>query len=329
MELELLNRESLDKLIGFRKSETKLGEQLLIVNSFTVEDLKASVAKFVLIGISEDIGPRANLGKAGAAAAWDAFLPKFVNMQSNRYLNGNECVVLGKLSLNQLCQTEQLDDLRTATEAMDDLVTKALLIIYKAGKIPIIIGGGHNNSYNNIKALALANQEKAINCINLDPHADFRALEGRHSGNGFSYAHTEGYLKKYAIVGLHEGYNSESMLTELDRKGIDYSTFETIFIREEVTFKTAINNALMIVNQSLYGIEIDLDTVENVASSAQTPSGISVTDARRFAHTAANSSNAAYLHLCEAAPSLSQQPDQIGKLLAYLATDFIKSRKTL
>jgi formiminoglutamase len=329
MELELLNRESLDKLIGFRKSETKLGEQLLIVNSFTVEDLKASVAKFVLIGISEDIGPRANLGKAGAAAAWDAFLPKFVNMQSNRYLNGNECVVLGKLSLNQLCQTEQLDDLRTATEAMDDVVTKALLIIYKAGKIPIIIGGGHNNSYNNIKALALANQEKAINCINLDPHADFRALEGRHSGNGFSYAHTEGYLKKYAIVGLHEGYNSESMLTELDRKGIDYSTFETIFIREEVTFKTAINNALMIVNQSLYGIEIDLDTVENVASSAQTPSGISVTDARRFAHTAANSSNAAYLHLCEAAPSLSQQPDQIGKLLAYLATDFIKSRKTL
>ncbi|MDB9775239.1 arginase family protein [Vicingaceae bacterium] len=328
MELELLNRESLDKLIGFRKSETKLGEQLLIVNSFTVEDLKASVAKFVLIGISEDIGPRANLGKAGAAAAWDAFLAKFVNMQSNRYLNGNECVVLGKLSLNQLCQTEQLDDLRTATEAMDDVVTKALFTIYKAGKIPIIIGGGHNNSYNNIKALALANQEKAINCINLDPHADFRALEGRHSGNGFSYAHAEGYLKKYAIVGLHEGYNSESMLTELDRKGINYSTFEAIFIREEITFKTAINNALMIVNQSLYGIEIDLDAVENVASSAQTPSGISVIDARKFTHTAANSSNAAYLHLCEAAPSLSQQPDQIGKLLAYLATDFIKSRKT-
>ncbi len=328
MELELLSRESLDKLIGIRKGETKLGEQLLTVNSFTVEELKAFDAKFVLIGISEDIGPRANLGKAGAASAMDAFLPKFVNMQSNRYLNGNECIVLGKLSLNQLCQTEHLDDLRAATEAMDDVVTKALLIIYKAGKIPIIIGGGHNNSYNNIKALALANPEKAINCINLDPHADFRALEGRHSGNGFSYAHAEGYLKKYAIVGLHEGYNSESMLRELDQKGIDYSTFESIFIREEITFKTAINNALRIVNQSLYGIEIDLDAVENVASSAQTPSGISVTDARKFAHTAANSSNAAYLHLCEASPSLSQQPDQIGKLLAYLATDFIKSRKT-
>lgn len=327
MELELLSRESLNQLIGFRKGEIKLGEQLQTISSLTIEELKASNAKFVLLGISEDIGPRANLGKAGAASAWDAFLPKFVNMQSNRYLNGNECIVLGKLSLNELCKTEQLDDLRAATAAVDIVVTKTLSIIYEAGKIPIIIGGGHNNSYNNIKALALANPETSINCINLDPHADFRALEGRHSGNGFSYARTEGYLKNYAIVGLHESYNSENMLAELDQKGVSYSTFEDIFIKEKVTFNGAIEKAMMLINQSLYGIEIDLDAAENVASSAQTPSGISVTNTRKFAHLTANNSHASYLHLCEAAPSLSQQPDQVGKLLAYLATDFIKSRK--
>ena len=327
MELELINRYSLKQLISFRKDETKLGEQLQTIDSCTVAELKSLDAKYVLIGISEDIGPRANSGKAGAASAWDAFLPKFVNMQSNRYLDGSECILLGKLSLNQLCESEKLDDLRAATEAMDEVVTKILSRIYDAKKIPIIIGGGHNNSYNNIKALALANPEKPVNCINLDPHADFRALEGRHSGNGFSYAHAEGFLKKYAIVGLHESYNSEYLFTELDNKGVSYSTYEDIFIREKITLKEAIENALQSINLSLFGVEVDLDAVENIASSAQTPSGISVANTRNFIHKAASNHNAAYLHLCEAAPSLSQQPDQVGKLLAYLATDFIKSHK--
>jgi formiminoglutamase len=35
-----------------------------------------------------------------------------------------------------------------------------------------------------------------VNAINFDAHSDFRILEGRHSGNGFSYAYEEGFLKK-------------------------------------------------------------------------------------------------------------------------------------
>lgn len=58
---------------------------------------------------------------------------------------------------------------------------------------PIAIGGGHNNAYPMLKGYSLAKKEK-INAINCDPHADFRALEGRHSGNGFSYAVNDGYL---------------------------------------------------------------------------------------------------------------------------------------
>jgi formiminoglutamase len=38
-----------------------------------------------------------------------------------------------------------------------------------------------------------------VNAINFDAHSDFRILEGRHSGNGFSYAYEEGFLKKYFI----------------------------------------------------------------------------------------------------------------------------------
>jgi len=326
MEFQLITSEAISQLTATRNGETKIGETIQVLSEFNAKALQLSSARFVFIGIKEDIGPRANLGRAGAHTAWDAFLPKFLNMQSNRFLNGADCLIAGSIDLNALTSSNELEDLRSATSRMDEMVTEVLNLIHQANRIPIIIGGGHNNSYSNIKAAAINHPNGKINCINIDPHADFRPLEGRHSGNGFSYAFEEGYLNNYSIVGLHEGYNSENMLKALNEKEVSFTTFEAIFIREEINFNSAISKELKVVNNDKYGVEVDLDAIENVASSAQTPSGISPTHARRFVHQAGASSNACYLHLCEAAPSLSAQPDQVGKLLAYLAADFVKSR---
>ena len=85
--------------------------------------------------------------------------------------------------------TEAPDASRIAPD-LSPLISK-LVEIVPSGKIPIIIGGGHNNAYGNIKGLALA-KGKPVNAINFDAHSDFRIMEGRHSGNGFSYAFEEG-----------------------------------------------------------------------------------------------------------------------------------------
>jgi arginase family enzyme len=39
-----------------------------------------------------------------------------------------------------------------------------------------------------------------VNAINFDAHSDFRILEGRHSGNGFSYAYEEGFQKNILFL---------------------------------------------------------------------------------------------------------------------------------
>ena len=90
-------------------------------------------------------------------------------------------------------------------------MTNLIFKIVSAGKTPIVIGGGHNNAYGNIKGTSLA-LNKPINVINFDAHTDFRALEGRHSGNGFSYAFQEGFLNNYFIFGIHENYSSKAVL---------------------------------------------------------------------------------------------------------------------
>jgi formiminoglutamase len=74
------------------------------------------------------------------------------------------------------------------------------------------------------------------------------------------------------------------------------------------------------------GIELDLDCVENVLSSAITPSGISTINARQYLSFTSQRSKVAYLHICEGATRLEdgRQDEGTGKLIGYLVADFIK-----
>ena len=77
------------------------------------------------------------------------------------------------------------------------------------------------------------------------------------------------------------------------------------------------------------GIEIDLDAIPNIASSAMTPSGFSVEQLRQFTSFFGRSKNASYLHICEGAPDLGEEKNNhlIGKLIGYLVTDFINANQ--
>lgn len=343
--LIVYNKKNISKYTRLRAGEIKLGECVQTISSKNInEGLKATSATFVLIGLPEDIGVRANYGRGGAHTAWEPALTNILNVQSNTFFKGEELLVLGHVNFKDLLKRaekldtnkeEDIQKLRKLCTEIDERVSSVIQAIVQAGKTPIIIGGGHNNAYGNIKGaahgLTISGKIKtpSINCINCDAHSDFRALEGRHSGNGFSYAFHEKFLDKYAIVGLHENYNSENILKELKKhsKRIQYSFFEDIFIHEKTTFSHAVTKALSFANNSYYGIELDMDAIENIPASAKTSSGISANEARKFLNQVAQHKKVAYLHITEAAPALShiKTDNKTGKLIAYLVTDFIKS----
>jgi formiminoglutamase len=233
------------------------------------------------------------------------------------------------LNFNDVDDRTKLSQL---VEKIDKEVSHIIFNIIKSGKLPIVIGGGHNNSYGNIKGTALA-KGKAINAINFDAHSDFRILEGRHSGNGFSYAFEEGFLKKYFVFGLHENYTSKSVL-DIIKKTVDrvrYVTYDSINIRKEKEFNQELVLAAEFIQSDCYGIEIDLDAIPNIASSAMTLSGFSIEELRQFVTYFGKNKNAAYLHICEGAPDLAEGKNNhlIGKLIGYLVTDFIKSNNSI
>ena len=339
------SKQDILNITRLRRYETKLGEKLKSVDPSTdiPTQVNASPARFVLFGIPEDIGIRANFGTGGADTAWLSFLHSLVNVQSSDRLSGEEIILLGHfdfsdvdqlIDLNARSQEERIDALRHAVaNIIDDEVEEMVKMIIAAGKIPIAIGGGHNNCYPMIKGAAkqLHKQGKIakpmINAVNLDAHADFRITEGRHSGNGFRYAMEESYLHKYAAVGLHENYNSQSMMDDLySNINIQYSLFEDIFLHEKLNFRQAVAQAFSFAEEAFIGVELDLDSIRSTLSSAFSPVGITTIHARQYISFAANNPNLAYLHICEGAVKLDsgKEDDQTGKLISYLVTDFIK-----
>ncbi|MDD7887628.1 formimidoylglutamase [Flavivirga sp. 57AJ16] len=324
-----------NKLLNKRLGESKFGEYTKILTSISniYEQLKNLDVVYVIIGLPEDIGVLANHGNTGTSKAWNATLKVLLNIQSNQYTQADKVLILGHLDFSlEMSEASGLDlskekDLLKAREIVSKIdahVTSIINQIILAGKKPIIIGGGHNNAYGNIKGTSLA-LNKPINVINFDAHSDFRPEEGRHSGNGFSYAYAEGFLKNYFIFGLHENYTSGKLFKSLNKlKSIEYNTFESLEIRKELKFKNELNRALKHVSDAPFGIEIDCDAIENIPSSAITPSGFSVNKTRRFLNFFAKQNNACYLHICEAAPN-KKTDVKVGKLISYLITDFIKA----
>src|SRR5690554_7982236 len=103
-------------------------------------------------------------------------------------------------------------------EELDNFLIKILLEHINQNHIPKVIGGGHNYAYPLMK-FSYERYQQQIQVVNFDAHADYRRLEGRHSGNPFSYAFEDGYLKKYFVLGLHQRFNSQQIRSEERRVG--------------------------------------------------------------------------------------------------------------
>ncbi len=333
------DRNFLNKAISFRDHETKLGECVRCLENPEGDfkkQLIRSDASFVIIGIPEDIGIKANLGRAGAQSAWEQALYSLLNIQSNTYLQGSEIFVLGHFNFPDLQKQAEklqtsipadLEKLRILVSEMDRAITRLITEVISCNKKVIVIGGGHNNAYPCIKSASLAFNQK-INVINFDPHSDFRNLEGRHSGNAFSYAKEEGLLDKYVVFGLHENYSPDTITQRLlNDTSIHIHTFEELFIRKEKNVEDSLMQSLTFLSDKPCGIELDMDGIAQMPSSAISPTGFSLEQIRHYIHVSAKQLKVPYFHIAEGAPALAPNTsnNQVGKAIAYLVSDFIKA----
>ncbi|MDN3669824.1 formimidoylglutamase [Echinicola jeungdonensis] len=325
------SEDDLPHIIRHRPNEIKLGEKMSVGWGDT---------PYVLIGIPESLGVKANGGIGGTESLWSSFLFSFLNIQSTEKLTGDEVSLLGYFDFESLTPDHEapVEKYQKAVKKIDKAVQKVIRKVLAHGKFPIVIGGGHNNCYPLIKGMAefrakVQNEkDPAINVVNFDAHADFRKMDGRHSGNGFRYAYEEGCLHRYVMLGLSENYNGQEMLNDLIHHPDMAPIFwEDIELRKKLTFQEALERIQAFLADRPTGIELDLDAIENVLCSAMSPTGFSISQARQYVHHMASHLDTAYLHICEGAVELENglMDQNTAHIVAFLVSDFIKARKVV
>ena len=139
-----------------REGEKRIGDTILSMSD-------ASNAKFIILGISESIGPLANRGNEGAENAFESFLPSFLSMQDFNH----GCACIGNVTW--IGADKELILLRDYVSELDEFVLTILVKYVHFQQIPIVIGGGHNNALPLIRWANLKNGK--IDVLNLKESA--------------------------------------------------------------------------------------------------------------------------------------------------------------
>lgn len=332
--LHTISQQQLADFFSPRSGEDKIGQVIGLYDSNnSLEQYSNQGYRFAIVGIPEQIGPVANCGQGGAHKGWLAFLSYFLNLQSNQFFSARDVLLLGEIECDDLAPTTKLDKNRQLCAELDTRVAAVLEPVFAAGLIPVVVGGGHNNAYPIIKSCSTArNMPMAV--ANLDPHSDFRQQEGRHSGNPFRYAYDEGFLQRYAVLGLHEQKNSDAALDALKQLEFPFYTVQQTHWRQELSYDQCLEEISRYLLNSGFpvGIELDLDVISEMPTSAITRCGVSANDALYYVEQLAKLPEIQYLHLAEGAPERHPAGEQhgnrvVGQALAELACAFIKSIK--
>lgn len=338
MDQPISNRE-VESLLVRRAGEVRIGER---IGDWSRGTPAPEGAQFALLGIAEDLGVAANFGRRGAAGLWRAALERFVNLPISWEMTGEEFVIAGSVECQDLMEESTgcearinnggelgrgaaLAALRALVATLDERVAAAIEAIVRAGLVPIVIGGGHNNALGILRgaerALRKGGATNALSCINIDAHADLRDLEGRHSGNSFTAAIAEGILGRYAVLGLNECGTNAAIETRLASPDCRAWTLESL-LRGDLTIETMVTEAVAHARSEAITLEIDLDCVEGMPASAVAASGLTGSQLRTIVMKICGSCAPISLHICEGVPSTTPSGQQVGRLTAELICDF-------
>lgn len=153
-----LSRTTLQSLTSFRPGETKIGETMRLLSGESIveggcdmtqlqtdlQKAKKNGSRFAILGVPEDVGPKANLGRGGADSGWDAFLPWFANMQHvTKQFEGESVMMLGHIQCEDLQSEAELSNkspadektkaLRQIVERLDARVESVVKEVFDAG----------------------------------------------------------------------------------------------------------------------------------------------------------------------------------------------------
>ena len=202
----------------------------------------------VVLGFASDEGVRRNKGRTGAALA-----PAAIR------------AALGPLAFHLDRSVSDAGDIVVqdgAMEAGQARAGHAIAAVINAGRLTVVLGGGHETAY--ASYLGVAGSEavrggRRLGILNLDAHFDLRDEPRPSSGTPFlQMAEAEaaaGRDFRYAVVGISEPNNTRALFGTAERLGVQY------LLDEDCTAERAGVRWQFLAGVDVLYLTIDLDVL--------------------------------------------------------------------
>ncbi|GAA1075563.1 formimidoylglutamase [Tsukamurella spumae] len=218
----------------------------------------------VVVGFASDAGVRRNHGRPGAADGPDALR-----------------AALGPLALQQPLSIEDAGTVVVggdALEAGQALLATTVTTALDAGRLPVVLGGGHEVAYGTYCGLAASRirSGRKVAIVNLDAHFDLREADRATSGTPFRQILLEerarGAEVRYAVAGIARTGNTRALFDTATRLGV------THLLDEDCTHERTIDFVDEVLDWAdLVYLTIDLDVLPAAtAPGVSAPAGLGV-----------------------------------------------------
>ncbi|MDH6677129.1 formiminoglutamase [Rhodococcus sp. LBL1] len=252
----------------------------------------------VLIGFASDEGVRRNKGRQGAAAGPDALRRALSSMALE---NETALSDAGTVAVTG-------DQLEAGQEALGRAVQVAL----DSGRLPIVLGGGHEVAYGTYLGVAdaqLRAQYPRLGILNLDAHFDLRSDVVPSSGTPFrQIAEAEaaaGASHRYDVIGISQPSNTNTLFETAHRLGVRYLLDEHCGVADRAQVDEFLTDFLDDVD--IVYLTIDLDVLPAAVApgvSAPAAYGVPLEIIQRVCDRVTTSGKLAVVDVAELNPTI-------------------------
>ncbi len=267
-------------------------------------------AKFVIISCSQDIGVARNHGRVGAAHAPEFIRRSFYKLAAPVSLQRGDLFDLGDTLIDG-----SLEDIQTHHyEVVRQLV--------RDGKRILMLGGGNDLSYPDVKALQSVLPD--LTAVNIDAHLDIRENARRNSGTPYRQLLEEDIIQKQRFfeIGFQSHANSAFYLQQAADWEINMISLDEL-TRSSVT--DCLTNRMVDNSQVALFLGFDMDSVKAADApgvSAPSPTGLSAEQAREVVSFFSTRIPARMLEITEVNPTYDID-NRTAKLAAILMVTFL------
>lgn len=287
--------EELRKISSHDKHDHWLVQEI----GFQPEDYAQST--HILIGCPQDEGVRRNNGRVGAAEAPNRIREQLYKMQV--YVSPEVRLFdAGNVAITDFADATESDSGGDNLKPIHNRLTEAVSAFLRDDKKVIVLGGGNDISYADVRALSEVHRE--ISAINIDAHLDMRIADEMTSGTPYRRLIEEGILQpqKFYEFGIRPESNAVFYLEEAKKTGVNIHYLQQLW---KNGISESFQHILNEIGNRPFFLGLDMDSIQASDApgvSASSPTGFSWREVLQIIHHAKQKENLRIFEITEVNP---------------------------